>query len=189
MANRFAGIHFLNSVNDAEPKCAANAIEATEKENRDLVRICSNWSFDGTATALQRFEPNTADLSQASWVEQQDRTSVVGQRGARIETGGHDCGCRGLYDQLFVVVDPIDSQSINVASRRPQNDQGALLVLHRVRQAQHVCKRDFGDAAATNGRDACPANRFQGYAAAVSADDLFDRRTRNGEMLLPDRNG
>ena len=56
-------------------------------------------------------------------------------------------------------------------------------------EAEDVGKRDFGHPAAADGGDAGAAEAVERHRFAVGADDLLDRRARNGEMLRADRHG
>ena len=79
-------------------------------------------------------------------------------------------------------------ERIDVAAGRPKHDQGAVLLLDLAFEAEDFGKRDFGNAAAADGRDAGAAEMLERDALAVGADDLLDRRARDREMLAGDRN-
>ncbi|MNC94883.1 hypothetical protein D3C83_118600 [compost metagenome] len=84
MADRLAGLDFLDPVDDAETKRAPCAVESAEQQYRYLIRGGGKRRLDGTAAAFQRFEPHPADLGKPGRIEQQDRAPVVGQGGAGI---------------------------------------------------------------------------------------------------------
>ena len=143
--------------------------------------------FGDPRGALLRFQLDAANLGQPRGVEQQDRTAVIGQGGAGIEAGRHDRRSGGLHHQLFVIVNAIDRQRINVAACGPKDHQGAVLLRDRAVDAKDGGKRNLGNAAAADGRNTGTAQIFEHDRFAVSANDLLDGRTRNREMLTGDR--
>src|SRR5205814_4259953 len=92
-----------------------------------------------------------------------------------------------LHHQFLMIVDAVDRQRIDVATRGPEHDQGTILLTDLAFKTEDRGEADLGHAAAANGRDTSAAKMLERDALAVGADDLHDRRARNCEMLAGDR--
>ena len=86
-----------------------------------------------------------------------------------------------------MVMDPIDGQGVKVAASGPEDDERAVLLVDSAVEAEDFGERDFGDAAAADGRDTGASEMLERHALAIGADDLLDRRARNREILAGDR--
>src|SRR5438270_6864048 len=86
-----------------------------------------------------------------------------------------------------MVVDAVDGERIDVAAGRAEHDQSAVLHLDVAFKAEDFSKRDLGNAAAADRRDAGPAYVLERDRLAIGADDLLDRRPRDGKVLRADR--
>ena len=104
---------------------------------------------------------DSSDLRQACGVEQEDWAAIVRQRGPGIETGRHYRGSSGLYHQLFVIVDAVDGERINVAAGRAEHDQSTVLYFDLAFEAEDLGERNFGDAAAADRCDAGAAELLE----------------------------
>ena len=81
----------------------------------------------------------------------------------------------------------IDGERVNIAARRPQDDQPAVLLVDLAVESEDCGERNFGDAAAANRGDACPAQMFERDRFAIRTNDLFNCRPWNRKMLTCNR--
>src|SRR4029453_7840087 len=78
------GFDFLDAVDDAEPKRTAGTVEPAEQKHRHLIGTGGNRRIDTTAGTPDGLQPAAANLGEPRGIEQQDGTTVIGQRGAGI---------------------------------------------------------------------------------------------------------
>ena len=97
-------------------------------------------------------------------------------------------GCGRLHDQLFVIVDSVDCERIDVAAGRAENNKAAVLLRNIALKTQHIGQSDFRNPAAADRGDAGAADFLEDDGLAVGPDDLVDRRARDGEILSCDGN-
>src|SRR4051794_1702799 len=69
-----------------------------------------------------------ADLRDARRTHQQEGTAVARQCGAGIEASRHTRRSGWLHDELFVVMNTIDRQRVNVPASRAKYDQRTVLL-------------------------------------------------------------
>jgi hypothetical protein len=100
--------HFLDPINDRETERTAGTIETAEEQNRDRPWAAACRTIGDPRSALLRFELNAADFGQPGGVEQQDRTSVIGEGRSGVKASGHDRRGGRLHDQLFMIVNAVD---------------------------------------------------------------------------------
>src|SRR4051794_26550219 len=84
-------------------------------------------------------------------------------------------------------MDSIDRKSIDVAARDTDHDQAAIDLFYFALQPEDFRQRDLRYAASADGRYACAPDALERHGFAVRADDFFDRRAWDGEMLARDR--
>ena len=78
-------VSVTGTVDNPEAECAATAIKAAEQQHRGGLGLGRNRTFGDARGTLLHLDLDSTDLSKARGIEQQDRTSVIGQSGAGIE--------------------------------------------------------------------------------------------------------
>ena len=107
---------------DVVDNCPAHrpfpAIEPDEQQHWDRshgnCRIICHLRY--ARRAFLRIADNSTDLGQSGHVEQQDRATIVRQGRPGIDTRSHN-GRRGrLYDELLMIVDPVDREREHIVA-------------------------------------------------------------------------
>ena len=115
---------------------------------------------------------------------------LSGKRRAGIDAGRHDRGRGGLHHQLLMIVHLVDRE--RVERRRPpsaQHDQDSRSRSSRRRAAEQLGQDRRPAAGGRGWRERRRRRRLDARRVAAGADDLVDRRARNGEVLAAGADG